>query len=45
MESMDLKNLEGIYYKPEETHNHTREYALRQNMTMLEDHIPGKNSR
>lgn len=48
-ETMDLNNLEGAFYTPDLdatlSSSELREYSLRQNMTMLKETLPGKNSR
>ena len=43
-EAFNLDNMEKAYYKPEDEKN-LREYSLKQNMTMLKENLPGKNSR
>ena len=45
-EVINLDNMEKAYYTPEESDvDDIREYSLKQNMTMLKENLPGKNSR
>ena len=41
-----MENMEKAYYRPgQQDEVNIREYSLRQNMTMLKENLPGKNSR
>ena len=45
-EVINLDNMEKAYYAPEKSDaDDIREYSLKQNMTMLKENLPGKNSR
>ena len=45
-EAINLENMEKAYYRPgQQDEVNIREYSLRQNMTMLKENLPGKNSR
>ena len=45
-EVINLDNMEKAYYTPEQSNvKEIREYSLKQNMTMLKENLPGKNSR
>ena len=45
-EVINLENMEKAYYRPDQSDEEDiREYSLRQNMTMLKENLPGKNSR
>jgi len=44
-EVINLENMEKAYYRPDQSdEENIREYSLRQNMTMLKENLPGKNS-
>ena len=45
-EVINLDNMEKAYYTPKHSDaDNIREYSLKQNMTMLKENLPGKNSR
>ena len=45
-EVINLDNMEKAYYTPEKLDaDDIKEYSLKQNMTMLKENLPGKNSR
>ena len=45
-EVINLDNMEKAYYTPDQSNaEDIREYSLKQNMTMLKENLPGKNSR
>ena len=45
-EAINLENMEKAYYRPgQKDEVSIREYSLKQNMTMLKENLPGKNSR